>query len=108
LPGQRRIYAWLCKNILFSNDSKLNVVYFKLRLTLNTTQREKFKIDQKIGLRNGTLISKGDLKSLKTVIQTFPLMVLKGAAQDDGMFMYDDNAEFVKARVLELLKELNK
>ena len=102
-------YMFGCTKKFYSQiDSMLNVVYFKLRSTLDTTQKAKLKIEQKAWLIKRDTYFKKTLKEFKTKNPDNSPYGSAFGAQDDAMFMYDDNAKFVKDRILTLIKRLCK
>ncbi len=96
------------KNFYFQMDSMLNVVYLKLHSTLSTSQKAKLKIEQKAWLLKRDIYFKMTLKEFETKNQDISPSGPAFGAQNDAMFMYDDNAKFVKDRVLVLIKRLKK
>jgi len=101
-------YMFGCSKVFYSQmDSMLNVVYFKLRSTLETTEKAKLKSDQREWLSERDAYFKKTLKVFKDNNPDNSPYGSAFGAQDDAMIMFDDNASFVKTRVLELLKRLN-
>jgi uncharacterized protein YecT (DUF1311 family) len=102
-------YMFGCtKKFYFQMDSMLNGAYFKLRSTLDTTQQSELKREQKSWLVKRDLYFKKTFKEFKRKNPDNSPYGSAFGAQDDAMFMYDDNAQFVEERVLKLLKRLNK
>lgn len=94
------------KKFYFQIDSMLNVVYFKQYSTLNKYQKAKFKTEQKDWLIKRDAYFKKTLKKFKIKNPDISPYGPALGAQDDSMFMYDDNAKFVMSRVLVLIKRL--
>jgi uncharacterized protein YecT (DUF1311 family) len=82
-------------------DSLLNVYYQKLRTTCNDQQKSNLKTEQIKWL------SKRDAYFKTTRYKAQKNSQNGIVPKDDEMFMYNDNAEFVQARVLELYKMRN-
>jgi uncharacterized protein YecT (DUF1311 family) len=85
-------------------DSLLNVVYFKLYHSLDTSNQGKLKKEQKLWLTKRDKIFK--LNAQKTHEEA----VKDGfdGGQDERMILADKNATVVKQRVLELIGRLKK
>ena len=90
----------------FQMDSLLNVVYTQLRSSLDSSQKSALKKDQKVWLAKRSLFFKKTLNTFKKKNPDKSPYGLAIGAQDDAMIMCDDNAEFVKNRVLILLGRL--
>ena len=83
-------------------DSLLNKVYKKLRSSLDSSKRDGLIKEEKEWLR------KRDKYFNQTRAKLEKAQKANGyLPQDDEMFMYEDNARFVKKRILELIKRLN-
>ena len=88
-------------------DSMFNIVYNKLRLSLNPAQQTSLAKEQTNWLTKRDRYFKTTLGKLKKANQ---LRVVKGMqpnSKDDMMLMCDANGEFVKSRVVALIKKLN-
>lgn len=83
-------------------DSMLNIVYNKLRSGLDSSQKELLKKEQKEWLKKRDKYFRQTEDKLKKAIKENGGI----AAQDDEMFRYEDNARFVKERILELINKL--
>jgi uncharacterized protein YecT (DUF1311 family) len=102
-------YMLGCSKTFYAQmDSMLNVAYFKLRSTLDTTKQAALKQEQKLWLAKRDAYFRKTLKKFKDNHPDISPYGSATGARDDAMFMHDDNAEFVETRVLELLKRLNK
>lgn len=82
-------------------DSMLNKVYNKLRSELDSSQKELLKKEEKDWLKKRDKFFKQTNAELEKIIKKNG-----NAGQDDEMFRYQENARFVKERVLELIKRL--
>ncbi|HUS02881.1 MAG TPA: lysozyme inhibitor LprI family protein [Chitinophagaceae bacterium] len=89
-------------------DSMLNLVYLKLHSTLDNTKQVKLKMEQRLWLAKRNTYFKKTLKKFKDNNPNISPSGSAWGAQDDAMFMYDDNAAFVKTRIWELLRRINK
>lgn len=87
------------RNFYSQMDSLLNVVYKNLRGTLESSQKSLLKKEQKLWLQKRDAYFKKTLSEFK---KKNPNRT-EGTAQDDAMYMYESNAEFVKNRILNLL-----
>lgn len=95
------------KKFYFQMDSMLNVIYFKLRSTLDTSKQTGLKKEQKLWLAKRDTYFKKTFSEFKKKNPNNSPYGSAWGAQDDAMFMYNDNAEFIKSRVLILLRKLN-
>jgi len=83
-------------------DSLLNKVYKKLRSSLDSSKRDGLIKEEKEWLRKRDKYFNQTRAKLEKVQKANGYL-----PQDDEMFMYEDNARFVKKRILELIKRLN-
>ena len=94
------------KQFYFQMDSLLNVVYTNLRSTLTKEQQLVITRAQQQWLTQRDAHFKQTLAKFKKANPGHSPYGSAIGAQDDAMFMYDENAEFVKKRVLSLGKLL--
>jgi len=95
------------KHFYLQMDSMLNVVYFKLCASLSNQEKVTLKKEQKLWLKARDAYFE---KTLATFKENNPGKSPYGSAfgaQDDAMFMYNDNAAFVQERVIALIKRLS-
>ena len=94
------------KKFYYQMDSMLNVVYFKLRSGFDSTQKVSLKKEQLKWLATRDAFFKSTFKKFKKNNPAISPYGSAWGAQDDAMFMYDDNAKYIKKRVLILLQRL--
>lgn len=94
------------KMFYFQMDSMLNVVYLKLSSRLDLEAQSGLRTEQKLWLAKRDTYFKQTLKKFSGANPGISPYGSAGGAQDDAMFMYDDNAAFIKKRVLVLLTRL--
>ncbi|HVA99542.1 MAG TPA: lysozyme inhibitor LprI family protein [Bacteroidia bacterium] len=88
-----------CTQIFYAQmDSLLNVTYFKLRSTLDSTDRKTLYKSQKNWLKKRDAYFKKALTEFEN----------ENGGIDDMMIMDDKNAQYVEARVLILLERFKK
>ena len=88
-------------------DSMLNVVYNKLRLSLNPEQQTSLAKEQTNWLAKRDSYFKRTLGKLKKVNRLRAAKGMPVNSKDDMMLMYEANGEFVKLRGVALIKTLN-
>ena len=99
------VYMLGCsKKFYLQMDSLLNVVYLQLRSTLNNTQKDSLRKEQRLWLIKRDAFFKKTLAGFKKKNPGRS----EDTAQDDAMFMYQYNSEFVKKRILDLMGRLKK
>ncbi len=86
-------------------DSILNVVYTKLRLSQKPAQQTSLAKEQTNWLAKRDRYFKTTLGKLKKANQIRSAKGMAINAKDDMMLMYDANGEFVKSRVMALIKK---
>lgn len=94
------VYMLGCsRKFYFQMDSLLNVVYINLRSNLDSSKKARLKKEQR------SWLVKRDAHFKKTLAEFKRKNPGRSeeTAQDDAMFMYESNAEFVKGRVLTLI-----
>lgn len=93
-----------CAKLFYQQmDSLLNVQYKQLRSSCDSIGKEKLKEEQLKWLTKRDTYFKQTLGTFKSKnLKADPFGNAFGA-QDDAMMMFDDNAAFVKKRVLELI-----
>ncbi len=84
-------------------DNLLNVVYGNLIHTCSEIQRRNLKIEQKEWLIKRNSYFQKTLTKLEEESKEVGFV-----PQDNDMFRIDNNASFVKVRVIQLLKAINK
>jgi uncharacterized protein YecT (DUF1311 family) len=82
----------------YEMDSMLNVVYTNLRKKVTTKEKEKLKKEQNQWLKRRDVFFK---KENKIALKNW-----SNWGEDADMFAYDNKADFVKRRVIELIKRL--
>ena len=90
------------KHYYFQMDSMLNVVYDKYRATLNNAQKAVLKKEQLNWIKKRDIYFKKQNKEFQHKFKSGEW------GTDMAMITYDNNAEFVKDRVIVLLRKLRK
>jgi uncharacterized protein YecT (DUF1311 family) len=90
------------RSYYFQMDSTLNVVYNKLKIKLNTKERDSLKRDEIAWIKKKDIYFKKQNEIYNSKFE-------KGEwGSDMYMITYDNDAEFIKARIIVLLNKLNK
>ncbi len=96
------------EKFFFQMDSMLTKVYNKLRAALNETEKQKLTSEQKKWLIEKDAFFKQTKEKMENrkpgQPANEPVIVSDTAVTE----MYDENARFVKERLFELMKRLNK
>ncbi len=96
------------KNYYVQMDKMMNKVYAKLRSRMDSTQKLKLQAEQMTWLAKRNAYFKQTLKEYNSKVAANNPDDSALSPKDYSMIMYNDNAAFVKERVLALLKKLNK
>lgn len=93
-----------CAKLFYQQmDSLLNVQYKQLRSSCDSVQKENLKQEQLKWLAKRDAYFKQTLNTFKSKNPKADPFGNAFGAQDDAMSMFDDNATFVKKRLLELI-----
>lgn len=90
------------KSYYFQMDSMLNVVYNKLRASLSQSEKDSLKKEQLNWLKKRDLYFEKQNKEFREKAQSGEW------GSDMAMITYDNQAEYVKDRVIILIKKLHK
>ncbi|RXK61930.1 DUF1311 domain-containing protein [Lacibacter luteus] len=85
-------------------DSMLNIVYFKIAAKLDSNHKIQLRNEQRSWLTSRNVYFKMTLNKFKQKHPGKSPLGNSSGAQDDAMIMHDENAQFVKERILALLK----
>jgi len=94
-----------CSKLFYRQmDSMLNVVYFKQYSKLDSAHKIQLRNEQRLWLKSRDLFFKKTLNRFKQKNPGISPVGNASGAEDDAMIMLDENAEFVKERIILLLK----
>ncbi len=95
-----------CSKLFYRQmDSMLNVVYFKQYSKLDSANKIQLRNEQRLWLKSRDVFFKKTLNRFKQKYPGKSPFSSAYGAEDDAMIMHDENAEFVKERILILLKK---